>query len=232
MARRKVRWLVAAPVAVVALLAGGGWFYTHVVEGKAPDRLALSEASPSATSGAASAGGTAVAVAGTWTATGDSQVGYRVDEVLFGSHATAVGRTDKVTGSLTVAGTRVTAASFTVDMASVSSDRERRDGQYRDRIMQTGTYPTSSFTLTQPIDLGAVPASGATVTARATGKLTLHGQTKDVTFDLKARRTGTTVEVNGTIPVVFADWGIPDPSFGPAQVEDHGELEFLLVFAR
>jgi polyisoprenoid-binding protein YceI len=77
-----------------------------------------------------------------------------------------------------------------------------------------------------------VPASGATVTARATGKLTLHGQTKEVTFDLKARRTGTTVEVNGTIPVVFADWGIPDPSFGPAQVEDHGELEFLLVFAK
>jgi polyisoprenoid-binding protein YceI len=230
-ARRNVRWLVAAPVAVVALLAGGGWFYTHVVEGKAPDRLALSEASPSATSGTTS-GGTAASADGTWTVTGDSQVGYRVDEVLFGSHATAVGRTGKVTGSLTVAGTKVTAATFTVDMASVSSDRERRDGQYRDRIMETGTYPTSSFTLTQPIDLGAVPASGATVTARATGKLTLHGQTKDVTFDLKARRTGTTVEVNGTIPVVFADWGIPDPSFGPAQVEDHGELEFLLVFAK
>jgi hypothetical protein len=43
-----------------------------------------------------------------------------------------------------------------------------------------------------------------------------------VTFDVKALRNGATVQVNGSIPVVFADWGIPSPSFGPAEVGDHG----------
>jgi hypothetical protein len=32
--------------------------------------------------------------------------------------------------------------------------------------------------------------------------------------------------------VTFADWNIPNPSFGPASTEDHGLIEFLLVLAR
>jgi hypothetical protein len=34
--------------------------------------------------------------------------------------------------------------------------------------------------------------------------------------------------VNGSIPVVFADYGISNPSGGPATTEDHGILEFLV----
>jgi hypothetical protein len=34
------------------------------------------------------------------------------------------------------------------------------------------------------------------------------------------------------IPVVFADYGIPSPSFGPATVEDNGEIEFLVTFTK
>jgi hypothetical protein len=55
---------------------------------------------------------------------------------------------------------------------------------------------------------------------------------RPVTVDVTARRAGGTIAVNGTIPVVFADYGIPDPSFGPAQVEDHGEIEFLVNFTK
>ena len=29
---------------------------------------------------------------------------------------------------------------------------------------------------------------------------------------------------------MFDDYGIPAPSFGPAQVEDHGEMVFLINF--
>ena len=222
---RKVRWLAGTPLAVLVALVGGAWFYTHVVEGKAPERLTLPSASPGAS-------GPAGPADGRWTVTSASRVGYRVDEVLFGQRATAVGRTNKVTGSLVLAGRRVTTASFTVDMASVTSDRERRDGQYRNRIMETSRYPTATFELIRPIAFAALPADGVTVVEPATGWLTLHGQTKQLTFDVSARRDGNTIRVNGSITVFFADWGIPDPSFGPAQVNDHGVLEFLLVFAK
>ena len=66
--------------------------------------------------------------------------------------------------------------------------------------------------------------------AKATGNLTLRGITKSVTFDLTAQRVGNNVKVNGNIPVVFADYKISNPSGGPATTEDHGVIEFLLVF--
>ena len=98
--------------------------------------------------------------------------------------------------------------------------------------MNVTRYPTATFKLTQPIDLGTLPADGLTVTVPATGELTLHGTTKTVTTNVTAKRTGGTIEVNGTIPVVFADYGIPNPSFGPANTEDHGEIEFLVAFTK
>jgi hypothetical protein len=32
--------------------------------------------------------------------------------------------------------------------------------------------------------------------------------------------------------VTFADYAIPNPSFGPVTTEGHGEIEFLLAFTR
>jgi polyisoprenoid-binding protein YceI len=84
--------------------------------------------------------------------------------------------------------------------------------------------------LTRPIDFAPLPADLTEISAQATGDLTLRGVTKPVTFDLTARRNGAAIEVNGSIPVTFADWDIPNPSTAGISTEDHGELEFLLVF--
>lgn len=66
-----------------------------------------------------------------------SQVGYRVREVLFGQGAEAVGRTQDVTGTITISGSSVTAGSFTADLTTVKSDKSRRDAQFQGRIMDT-----------------------------------------------------------------------------------------------
>ena len=68
------------------------------------------------------------------------------------------------------------------------------------------------------------------VTASATGELTLHGVTKTVTFDVQGRSTGSQVQIAGSIPITFADWGISNPSFGPVTTQDNGNLEFSIVF--
>lgn len=231
--RRWKRWLAVGVAAAAMAVVGGPFVYIHFIEGSAPAPLTLT--TPAATSSAAGATGSesgqvSVAADGTWNVTDGSLVGYRVKEVLFGQSNTAVGRTDAITGSMTVSGTTITKASFTVDMASVTSDQSRRDGQFNGRIMDTGTYPTATFTLTQPIDLGSVPAQGAQRSFKATGTLTLHGVTKTVTFTLTGQYAGSTVQVAGSIPITFADWSIPNPSFGPVATEDHGLLEFALNF--
>ena len=137
-----------------------------------------------------------------------------------------------MTGDLTLTGTTATAGSFTADLTQVSSDQGNRDRQFQGRIMDTATYPTATFKLTEPIALTSIPQDLVKVTEKATGDLTLRGKTRSVTFDVVARRNGDKIEVNGTIPITFADWGIPNPSFGPASTEDHGVLEFILVFGR
>lgn len=231
--QRPLRILLAVVLGAALLATAGTWIYINVLRDDAPDRLSLDSAGTTGTTTTAPSGAApGPGLDGTWKIGPGSRAGYRVDEVLFGQRATAVGRTEDVTGTMTLTGTTVTAAFFTVDMTTVASDQSRRDGQFRGRIMEVDRYPTATFLLTQPIDVGTVPADGAQISAEAKGRLTLHGTTRTVTFDLQAKRAGDTISVAGTIPVVFAEYGIGNPSGGPAQTEDEGEVEFLLTLTR
>jgi polyisoprenoid-binding protein YceI len=82
--------------------------------------------------------------------------------------------------------------------------------------------------LTSPINLAPVPKNGVIKSYSATGKLTLHGTTKTVTIPLTTRRTGNVIQVQGILSITFADYGVNNPSGGPAQVGNTGQLEFLL----
>jgi polyisoprenoid-binding protein YceI len=226
------RWVAIGVLAAAVAVVGGPYVYIHLIEGRALAPLALTGADGADGSGTAGSGsGSSLVAGGTWRVASGSVVGYRVKEVLFGQSNEAVGRTGAVTGTVTVGGTTVRTATFTVDMTTVASDQDRRDAQFDGRVMETATYPTATFTLTQPLSLGSIPADGATRSVRARGNLTLHGVTRAVVFTLTARHTGSAVQVAGSIPVTFADWGIPNPSFGPVSTEDHGVLEFALNLA-
>lgn len=172
----------------------------------------------------------AAGVGSAWVATADSTVGYRVTEVLFGVDAEGVGRTNTVDGSLTIEGTALTTTDFSVEVATIESDDSRRDSQFRGRIMSVDEFPTATFALTAPIELGTEPVDGAEVAVSASGNLTLRGVTQAVTFDLTAKVENGRIGVLGAIPVVFADYGIANPSTGGITTEDNGLLEFILVF--
>lgn len=222
--RKWLRWVVAGVVAVLVIVVGGPFVYFHFIEGPAPKPLSL-DTTPTTV---LKPGETRASLAGTWKITSPSVVRYRVQETLFGQSHTAVGKTSSVTGTVTVAGTDVTKASFTVDMTTFSSDQGTRDDQFQHRIMDTANFPTATFVLTKPIALGTEPKNGVQVKYTATGKLTLHGTTKDVTFQLNARRTANLIAVQGNVPVTFSDYGINNPSGGPASVGNAGQMEFVL----
>ena len=191
-----------------------------------PGATAAPTTAPAAVATTAPAAG-----ASSWVATDASQVGYRVEEVLFGVNTTATGRTNQVTGSLTIEGTQVTSTEFTVDVASITSDESRRDEQFRGRIMSADQFPTATFVLTQPIELGTEPAEGVQVTVPATGELTLRGVTQPVTFDVTALLQNGLIGVQGSIPVLFSDYSIQNPSVSGITTEDNGLVEFILVFS-
>jgi polyisoprenoid-binding protein YceI len=243
MRNRWLRWLVGVPIGVVVAVTAGTWLYLNVIRDPPPGRLTLDAAAddqrdettsttaPDGPTTSTAAGG-ARGVDGPWKAATGSQAGYRVSEILNGQRAEAVGRTSAVEGTLTIEGTRATKATFTVDLATVASDESRRDNQFRGRIMDVANHPDATFALAEPIDFGTIPDVGGRLTASATGDLTLRGTTQSVTFPLEAERTAAGFTVAGSIPITFSDYGIPNPSAGPAQVGDEGELELLVVFAR
>jgi len=248
--------VAAVILAIVGAGAFGFWYLFLRPSGPAPvggtsvlvpSASAASASSAPSTASSSAADPSSVPVAGgidgTWnvdTSIGsfsdfsDSFVGYRVQEQLanIGGNI-AVGRTPDVSGSLTIAGTEVTAATIEANLTSLKSDDDRRDGQLSRQGLQTGTYPTATFTLTSPIDLGSVPADGTEVSVTASGQLTLHGQTKDVQVPLKAKLSGSTIVVTGSIEIAFADYGISKPtSFAVLSIADTGTLELQLFFTK
>ncbi len=233
---RWLRWVIAAVAVIVVLAVGGPYVFFHFIEGNGPAPLSLKSgpaASASGTQGASAVAsqGTSGSVAGPWAVGSGSRVGYRVNEILGGQSHTAVGRSSAVTGQMIIKGTTVKTASFTVKMATIHTDSSERDAQFDGRIMDVARYPDGTFALVKPIALAPLPATGTIKTYSATGNLTLHGQTRPVTFPLKAERTADGIEVQGSIPVVFSKWGIPNPSFtGFVTTQNHGIMEFLLDF--
>ena len=255
--------IVVIGVVVLALAiagAAGLWYLFFRPAGPAPvslGSLPAVTASPGATGTATAAGAdpstdpaasddpaaTAAAggIAGSWTVdssigSGDTGtfVGYRVQETLATVGAQeAVGRTSNVTGTMTIDGTTITAVDITADLTTLQSDEANRDRQLQRQGIETGTYPTATFSLTQPIDLGSVPAEGQVVDATATGNLTLHGVTKEVQIPLQARIDGEVITVVGSLPIQFADYNITSPQgMIVLSIEDHGTLELQLHFAR
>jgi polyisoprenoid-binding protein YceI len=227
--RRWVWWGAGALVVVVVLAVGVPFVYIHFIEGPAPAKLTLPTAQATTSTSAATQGTATQSVAGTWNVGSGSIAGYRVQEVLIGQNATAVGRTSQVWGSLTIEGSTVTKGSFTVNMASVVSDQSQRNAKFDGPIMDVSRYPTATLTLSSPIALGQLPGNGVIAHYSATGVLDLHGVNKSVSFSVSAERLSGQIDVLADINIPFADWNIANPSVGGfVTTANNGTLEVLL----
>jgi polyisoprenoid-binding protein YceI len=237
---RRTRNIILAVIGifVIAGVVGGGYGLWYVLIG--PGGPASVASGPPAIPAGANIAAPA-SFDGTWnvnTSLGTladgtaSFAGYQVQEQLVGVGGhTAVGRTPKISGSMTLAGTVVSNVQITADLTALTSDNDNRDNQLRQQAIQTDTFPTATFQTTQPLDLGTLPADGTTVHVNASGSFTLHGVTKTVTIAMQALRKGGIIAVTGTLPIVFADYNVQKPnSFSVLTVDDHGTMEFHLLF--
>ena len=231
-----------AIIAVVALLVVGGGAFWYLTRDDAPEELRLQDDPVGTTTDGSGDGTTTTAggsgsadLDGTWTVVAGSGqeatvAGYRVEEVFAAGarRSTAAGRTADVTGSVTVAGDKVTEAKFEVDTTTLKSDESRRDNRIKGDGLQTDQFPTATFELTEPLALPELP-EGKVVETKATGDLTLHGVTKSVTIDLQVKAHSGGFVVSGEAPVVMADYDINPPSVGGfVEVDDHGSFEFIV----
>lgn len=167
---------------------------------------------------AAPASATAPALAGlhlTVAPTGN-EVRYRIREQLVRVDLPndAIGKTSEISGGIGV-GTDgkiiPTESKFVVNVGSLKSDRDRRDGYVRGRVLETDQYPTVEFTPTGFRGLPAkLPTSGSH-TFDVTGNLTVRGVTKPTTWRMTAEAKNGQVTGNAYTLFTFADFNMQQP---------------------
>lgn len=217
--------VVAVVILAVAAIIVGPKLYASVQSSKVAAAPTITAAPEPALNESGAASTAPVTLSGTGQVAAGSQAGYRLNEVLQGENVTVRGLTDKVSGSITVADSVLNAGKISVDLASISTDSDRRDAYFRDTALQTATFPTAEFTLTKPVTLPS-----GTGEIELTGDLNIHGVTKSVTGKAQAAVSGDQVQIAGELPITFADYGVQAPSLGFVTVEKNGSVEFGLKF--
>ena len=149
-----------------------------------------------------------------------SEAAYFVSEQLASLPlpSTASGVTSDVEGEfhLTADGTALapdTTSQFTIGLTSLQSDESIRDNRVQGAL-ETGLFPTATFTFTSFDGYEPSIAEGEQQDIRLTGTLDLHGVRREVTWKVEALREANVITALATVTIAFADYGITPPSVG------------------
>jgi polyisoprenoid-binding protein YceI len=160
---------------------------------------------------------------------------YRVTEQLAGISFPneAVGTTETITGSIIVNpdGSIAPGSKLTVDLRTLTSDQSMRDGYLQNRTLETAKFPTLEVVPKRTVGLAAPLPAGNQAQAgfQLITDVTLHGVTKETTWNVVATFANAAVAGRATTTVDFATFNMTKPTLARlVSVEDkiHLEIEF------
>lgn len=153
-----------------------------------------------------------------WTISDRSKATVRVREQLasfnFPSDAVLVATGANGSFQINDNGTFSADSKITFNVNSLTSDASQRDGFVKMSVLNTRQFPTATFVPTKVTGLTLpLPASG-TFTFTLSGRLTIHGVDKAVTFAVQAKRAGSDLTATATLDptITFGDFGMPLPA--------------------
>jgi polyisoprenoid-binding protein YceI len=226
-------WILAIAASLVVFAAVAFvvvYFVLFPTSSPKPFSLTSSTAVPSSTavtSSTASTPTTSTAssaassqITGHWKVASGSEAGYRVREKLgfLPAQSDAVGRTSAITGDATFTESSgvvsVTAASFTVDVNTLNSDRSQRDEKIHAIGLESDRYSTATFVLSAPLKLPASASTGHVVHVAVTGVFNIHGTSKSETLPLEMRVSSSAIEAVGSLTFPWSEFNMTAPSIG------------------
>jgi polyisoprenoid-binding protein YceI len=98
-----------------------------------------------------------------------------------------------------------------VDLRTLDSGAPARDDHVRNDTFEVDKYPLAKFTAQSVTVLSAPYVDGQTLTFNLPGNLTMHGETRAVTFEMQGKATHGTIMGTGTTVVHIQDWNMKDP---------------------
>jgi polyisoprenoid-binding protein YceI len=103
-----------------------------------------------------------------------------------------------------------TSVTIEVQLGAIQTGISLRD-KHTKNYLEVETYPSAKLKVARASL--KFPEAGKEVSGDAKGSLTLHGQTKDVTFHYTAKKDGDTISVKGGTGLNINDYGIKTPSY-------------------
>ncbi len=164
-----------------------------------------------------------------------SEANYRITEQLANNDLPndAVGKTSAMSGSITIRadGTIDTATSqFTVDLSTLTSDRDMRDNYVRRNILDTTQYPEAVFVPTAITGLSMPFPESGSVNFQVTGDLTIKDVTHPVTWDVTGEVANGEATGKATTSFTFETFNLPQPSVPIVlSLEDNIILEVMVT---
>jgi polyisoprenoid-binding protein YceI len=157
---------------------------------------------------------------------------YRVTEQLAGISFPndAVGTTEAITGAIVINPDASIAAGskLTVDLKTLTSDQPMRDSYIQQRTLETAKFATMELVPKRTVGLPSpLPAGNqAQVGFQLIVDMTLHGVTKETTWNVVAVMANTTVNGRATTTIDFAQFNMTKPSLARLMsVDDKINLE-------
>jgi polyisoprenoid-binding protein YceI len=157
---------------------------------------------------------------------------YKVTEQLAGISfpSDAVGTTEAVTGAIIVNpdGSIAPESKLTVDLKTLTSDQSMRDGYIQQRTLETDKFPTLVIVPKRAVGLPAPLPAGQQAQAgfQLIVDMTLHGVTKETTWNVVATFGNTSVGGRATTTVQFGDFNMTKPTLARLlSVDDKIQLE-------
>ena len=145
----------------------------------------------------------------------------------------AVGTTEAVSGALIVNpdGSFAAGSKITIDLRTLTSDQSNRDSYIQTRTLETGKFPMMELVPKRAVGLAAPLAAGNQAQAgfQLVADVTLHGVTKETTWNVIATLRPDSVAGRATTSVDFVMFGMTKPSLARLlSVDDkiHLEIEF------
>lgn len=114
-----------------------------------------------------------------------------------------------------------------IDPSSIETGNSWRDRQMRERTLEVEKFPEVLFLIDSVEAEGEPPAQGGPLRLLLTGRLVLHGVTREKRLPITVhRREGGGFVVSGRFPLRLSEHQIPDPSLFFNRVRD----ELIAIF--
>ena len=100
---------------------------------------------------------------------------------------------------------------ITVPLGQLTTGSALRDRHMREKYLEVAKFP--ELVLEVPWATVKLPSDGQQLEGSGTGKVTLHGQTKDVPIRYAVQRAGSAYQVTGHAAINLKDFGVEVPSY-------------------